>query len=346
MVNKALLRQLETIEGLKLRPNARLADLSWFRIGGCADLLVEPQSTEAAAALFAQLSAQSEVPWLIIGDGSNLLFDDAGLRGVVVRIGRALSQITVAGNTMTAQGGAWTPYVALAAGRAGLSGIEHVVGIPGTFGGLVVMNGGSLRRSVGTHLDWIDWLAADGTLTRMSPEEAGFGYRRSTLQDQRGAIVAAGLRLERADRVEVQTQMRTILRARRVKFPLKLPNCGSVFLSSPELYNTIGPPGQAIEAAGLRGARRGAAQIAPGHGNFIVNHGGARAADVLSLIALARRAVQAQTGIWMDAEVRHVRPDCTLVPAHVTADTLPVEQAPLPDDAKALGDLTPGGQHP
>jgi UDP-N-acetylmuramate dehydrogenase len=329
-VKQALLRALETVPGVRTQRAALLSRHSWFRIGGPADLLVEPETPEAAAAVFSLLHGQQQVPWLIIGDGSNLLFDDAGLQGVVVRIGRAMARIEVAQTRLTAQGGAWTPYVALAAGRAGLSGIEHVVGIPGTFGGLVMMNGGSLRRSVGTHLDWIDWLSEDGTLRRIPASEAGFAYRRSALQDRRGAILAAGLTLEPADRATVQAEMRTILRNRRAKFPLKLPNCGSVFLSSPELYETIGPPGQAIEEAGLRGLRRGAAQIAAVHGNFIVNHGDARAADVLALIAIARRAVQARTGIRMDAEVRHVRPDGTIVPAHVSADALPADLSAAP----------------
>lgn len=329
-VKTALFSTLETIPHLRTQREASLARHSWFRIGGPADLLVEPETPETAAAVFGLLQGQDQVPWLIIGDGSNLLFDDAGLRGVAVRIGRAMARISVTETRLTAQGGAWTPYVALAAGRAGLTGIEHVVGIPGTFGGLVMMNGGSLRRSIGTHLDWIDWLSEDGTLRRIPAAEAGFAYRRSALQNQRGAILAAGLTLEPAHRAIVQAEMRAILHNRRAKFPLKLPNCGSVFLSSPELYETIGPPGQAIEEAGLRGLRHGAAQIAAVHGNFIVNHGGARAADVLALIAVARRTVQARTGIWMDAEVRHVRSDGTIVPAHVTADALPADISGAP----------------
>ncbi|MEC9433895.1 MAG: UDP-N-acetylmuramate dehydrogenase [Pseudomonadota bacterium] len=316
---EALARRLAALPDVILRRDAPLAELCWFRIGGPAALVAEPASLPGAARLFAALGEAGVRP-LVIGDGSNLLFDDAGYDGVVLRIGRALSRIAVDGAEMRVDCGAWTPRVALAAQRAGLSGIEHVIGIPGAFGGLVAMNGGSRRESVGTHLLEVEHVGPDGEIRVVPHDACGFSYRASAFQARDGAILRARLRLVPGDRDAIRAEMRGIMAARRAKFPLKLPNCGSVFLSTRELFETIGPPGRAIEEAGLRGRARGAARIAPIHGNFIVNEGGARAADVLGLIALARGAVRARTGIAMDAEVRFVHADGRIEPAHLEAE--------------------------
>ncbi|MEM7567610.1 MAG: UDP-N-acetylmuramate dehydrogenase [Pseudomonadota bacterium] len=297
--------------------DAPLRDHGWYRIGGPADLLVTPRTLAGAGRIFAML-ADEDVPVLVIGDGSNLLFDDAGFRGVVVRIGRPLSRIRREGRRLLVEAGAWSPFVARAAARAGLTGIEHIVGIPGTFGGLVAMNGGSLRKSVGERIVEVGWLDAGGSHA-VSAEDCGFAYRTSRFQRGYGAIGWTVLELDEGDRGAIRREMLRIITARRRKFPLKLPNCGSVFLSSPTLYETIGPPGRAIEEAGLRGLAIGGAQISPLHGNFIVNTGGASSRDVLALIARARGAVEARTGVAMDCEVKYVAPTGRVVPAHIVA---------------------------
>lgn len=315
----AVAARLAGLPDVGLRRAAPLAELCWFRIGGPAALVAEPRSLDGAARLFAALGGMGVAP-LVIGDGSNLLFDDAGFDGVVVRIGRALSRIQVEGAELVVEAGAWTPRVALAAQRAGLTGIEHVIGIPGAFGGLVAMNGGSRRESIGTALVEVEHVDGSGVLRRIPHDDCGFAYRRSAFQDRPGAILRVRLRMPRGDRNAIRSEMRAIMASRRAKFPLKLPNCGSVFLSTRELFDTIGPPGKAIEEAGLRGRAHGGARIAPIHGNFIVNEGGARADDVLALIALARGAVRARTGIAMDCEVRFVHADGRIEPAHHEAE--------------------------
>lgn len=307
--------------GLRVRRDVSLAGLSRWRIGGKADLVVEPVDGETTGRAL-DLVRRLDVPHVVIGDGSNLLFDDEGFRGVVVRIGRAMSGLQIAGTRVRAQAGIWVPHFARRVGCSGLTGVEHTVGIPGTLGGLVVMNGGSQRKGIGDNLVSVTVAAADGSQRTLSRSECAFAYRRSSLQDGSVVVLEAEFEFAPGAASEIRHRMIGIMADRRRKFPLRLPNCGSVFLSDPAMYDTVGPPGMAIEKAGLRGRRIGNAQIAELHGNFILNLGGASSRDVLGLIALARRAVFDRTGFHMDCEVRHVLPNGLVQPAHVTAEAL------------------------
>lgn len=304
--------------GLPVRRAVPLASLGRWKIGGAADVVFEPRTEEEAARGLALVSAL-DVPFLVIGDGSNLLFDDDGFRGVIVRIGRPLSALHIDGDRVTAQAGIWVPVFARHVGCSGLSGAEHTIGIPGTLGGLVVMNGGSQRKGIGENLVHVTCLDRAGRRHVFTREECAFSYRRSALQTGDVVAISAEFRFTPGDVHAIRHEMIGIMASRRRKFPLRLPNCGSVFLSDPAMYDTVGPPGRAIEEAGLRGHRIGGAQIAPEHGNFIVNLGGASSRDVLALIHLIRQTVHARTGFWMDCEVRHVAPDGTMQPAHVSA---------------------------
>jgi UDP-N-acetylmuramate dehydrogenase len=178
------------------------------------------------------------------------------------------------------------------------------------------MNGGSQRKGIGEHLVEAVCLDAEGNRVVLSKEDCAFAYRRSRLQNLPLVVVEATFRFDRGDPARIRREMIGIMAARRRKFPIKLPNCGSVFVSDPAMYATVGPPGRAIDEAGLLGRRIGEAQISPRHGNFIVNLGAARSSDVLALIDLIRRTVHSRTGFWMDCEVRHVLQDGRLRPAH------------------------------
>lgn len=305
----------------QVREGVPLSSVSRWRIGGPAAVLVEPRSTEEAARLMAIMAERPE-PLFIMGDGSNMLFDDAGFSGVVMRIGRTLSSFRISSTQVWSQAGAWVPRLASAVGAQGLSGLEHTIGIPGTLGGLIVMNGGSQRKGIGLNVREV--LCADefGNLFRLDGEECGFSYRTSALQSRRVAVLEATLELNIGDRKSIRAEMLKILRERSKKFPRKQANCGSTFLSNPVMYAHVGPPGKAIEDAGLKGLRRGGARFSPLHANFVVNEGDATAADVLWLIAKARRDVSERTGYLMDSEVRYLNPDGQVVPAHVAAEQL------------------------
>lgn len=303
-----------------VRRDVPLATLGRWRIGGPADLLVTPRSVAELAETL-RVVRDFGVPHVVVGDGSNLLFDDEGFRGAVVRVGRAFSGFAVhEGGEVEAGAGLWAPAFVRRVIGAGLAGATHAVGIPGTLGGLLAMNGGSQRRGIGENVLWVEALDRGGRLRRLDRAELGYAYRASRLQA--GGLVAVGARFRFApgDRAALRREAIGILAARRAKFPRVRANCGSVFVSDPELYRLVGPPGQAIERAGLKGRRIGDAQISPTHANFIVNLGRARSADVLALVDLARRRVRELTGVALAAEVRHLSPDGVLRPAH---DALP-----------------------
>ncbi len=305
-----------------VRRDASLAGIGRWQIGGPVDLLIEPRTSDELAQTLSALRGAG-VPWLVIGDGSNLLFDDAGLRGAAIRIGRHFRSFTDHGDGVVEAGaGLWVPCYVRRLIAAGLSGAVHAIGIPGTLGGLVTMNGGSQRRGIGEQLIEAVAMNENGHIARFDHAAMRFAYRASALQESRWINLSARFAYPQGDARAMHAEARKILRDRRLKFPRNRANCGSVFVSDPALYDKIGPPGAAIERAGLKGRRIGGAQLSPEHANFIVNCGGATSADVLRLIGEARRAVEALSGIAMLAEVRHVRPDGTMAPAHVSADAL------------------------
>lgn len=314
----------------ELAADVPLASLSRWRIGGPADLVAMPGSVEALADTL-RVVRRAGVPVVVVGHGSNLLFDDAGLRGVVIRLGRALGGLRFgAHGEVEAGAGLWVPsFVRQVIGR-GLAGAVHAVGIPGTLGGLVVMNGGSQRRGIGEHVEGVDLLDPDGGRRRLDRDALAFSYRRSALQRGDAVLVSVRLRFPPGDPHAMRREAIALLRARRAKFPRVRANCGSVFVSDPALYDLIGPPGLAIERAGLKGFAIGAAQFSPDHANFIVNNGGAGSADVLRLVALARARVHDLTGVAMLAEVRHVSPDGRIR----SADEAAAEFAPSPEVAR------------
>jgi UDP-N-acetylmuramate dehydrogenase len=271
-----------------------------------------------------RLLAGSGVPWRVIGEGSNLLFDSAGYRGVLVRIGPALSRYRGDARTgvVECEAGLWVPCFVLKTIRLGLSGCVHAIGIPGMLGGLVTMNGGSQRRGIGEQVETVTTVDGQGRLAEVAQADCGFAYRRSAFQDDAAIIVAARFRYEHGDAATLRREAIEIMMSRKRKFPKNWPNCGSVFVSDPALYATLGPPGAAIEAVGLKGMRHGGARLSPLHANFIVNEGSARSEDVLALIGLARQKVFDRTGIAMRSEVLHLRPDGMLVPAHESAPAI------------------------
>ncbi|NLM70738.1 MAG: UDP-N-acetylmuramate dehydrogenase [Synergistaceae bacterium] len=290
---------------------------SW-RIGGPADIFVQPSDCDQVVRLV-QFTREENLPLVVIGKGTNLLFSDEGFRGVVMKLGSPFSGLWIEGESVRIQAGLWVPRLVRNLAAAGLSGLEHAAGIPGSVGGLVTMNGGSLRRSVGEIIITVKAVNREGRLRVFSAEECGFSYRRSIFQDEhegeRWIVLEAILSLERAERRDVRAEALRIMEERRRKFPLRLPNCGSVFTNSPEVYEIAGPPGKVVEDTGLKGLTVGGAQVSHHHANFIVNTGGATSRDVLALIGEVRRRVHDRIGAWLACEVRYVDPDGKVVPA-------------------------------
>jgi UDP-N-acetylmuramate dehydrogenase len=307
--------------GLEVRRDECLSRQCSWRIGGPAAGLVEPRSaSELATAL--TLGTRSGIPVVVIGRGSNCLFDDAGLRGLVIKIGPALASLEIAGDRITVGAGTIPWRLARAAGRAGLSGLQHIVGIPGTLGGLVTMNGGSLRQNLGDAIEWVEAIDRDtGQIVRLAAADCDFRYRHSRFlaPDNRLIVLRCGLRLAPGNPAALRTEMLAILRERRGKFPLKSPNAGSVFKSTASAYEHFGPPGRIVESLGMKGTQVGGAQVSERHANFIINTGNATAADVLALVALVRQRAKEQLGIELETEVRYLAPDGISMPLAAAA---------------------------
>lgn len=310
-----LLRKLQELVPGGVMADVLMSEITRWKIGGPADFVVRPKSITEVADMIQFLST-NDIPWLTIGHSSNLLVSDQGIRGVVVQIAQRMSNMQIDGDTVTSQAGIWVPGFARQLGKAGLSGAEHIIGIPGTLGGLICMNGGSQRKGIGESIKLVTCVDRQGRLFDLGREQCGFSYRQSEIQKQNWIVLDGQMEFTRGDDRSICREMRKILASRRKKFPLKLPNCGSVFVSDPAMYEAFGPPGSIIGRCGLKGTRFGDAQISNHHANFIVNLGNAQATDVLHLVKLIRKTAKDTQGCDLQCEVRFVSPDCSIQPAH------------------------------
>ena len=292
-----------------------LARHNTWKIGGPADILIEPASIEELAAVIACVR-EHHANCVVIGDGSNILFSDDGFNGVVIKIGRALSGCTIDGERIYVQAGIAVPRLARIAASAGLTGLEHISGIPGTLGGLVAMNGGSLGQWIGQAVETVRCIDPDGNIMELHPSECDFSYRHSLFLTNPWIITDVVLKLQLGESTQIIRRMLEIVRERRQKFPRRLPNCGSVFKRNLQMYEQFGPPGRVIEEVGLKGCRVGAAEVSHQHANFIINTGNATANDVLRLIALIRERVYKHTQLRLECEVRTITPTGQIHPAH------------------------------
>jgi len=246
--------------------------------------------------------------WVVIGKGSNLLFSDDGFRGVVIKLDRAFSRVTIENEKVTAQGGVSMPRLARLTGMAGLTGLEHTIGIPGSLGGLVAINGGSLRQNIGDVIRTVTVVTPKGDIQTVLPKDCDFSYRHSNLLHSGCVVAEVTLKLQRGDARTILRHMLGVLRERQVKFPLNLPNCGSVFTSDPKLYDTLGPPGKLIEDLGLKGLACGGVTVSHRHANFMVNTADATAQDVLNLVAKVREAIFDRHNVRIKTEAMYVHP--------------------------------------
>ncbi|MGC6482946.1 MAG: UDP-N-acetylmuramate dehydrogenase [Synechococcus sp.] len=290
-----------------LHQQVPLATYTTWRVGGPAEWLAEPTNAEQLATLMAW-AQQRQMPWRVIGAGSNLLISDAGLPGLTLCL-RKLQGITLDATTgmVEARAGEPIPTLARQAARAGLHGLEWAIGIPGTVGGAAVMNAGAQGRCTADCLVSVDVIDPNaqggaGAVHSLSNDELAFDYRHSVLQHTELMVVSARFQLEPGhDPKDVSRMTSKNLNHRTSTQPYQWPSCGSVF-RNPEPHKA----GQLIEALGLKGRRVGGAEVSPIHANFIVNTGEATATDILQLIALVQHAVQRDHGITLQPEVKRL----------------------------------------
>ena len=297
MIPESARKALEARLGADVRLDAPLARCTSLQVGGPADALATPRDRRALADLLG-LCAAHALPYAVLGGGFNTLVPDVGVRGVVIQLAH-LRRLELRGpDTLYAEAGTSHARLVNFCRDRGLSGLEFGVGIPGTLGGWLAMNAGIPDRETRDVVREIEWMDAEGAQQSARREDLAFAYRSLRLAP--GAIVlAALLAVAQAAPEAVREDMRRLLERRAATQPIDRPSCGSVF-KNPEGDHA----GRLIEAAGLKGTCVGGAEISTLHANFIVNRGGARAADVLALIELARSRVREHFGVELETEVR------------------------------------------
>ena len=285
---------------LEIKPNAPLAKLTTFRVGGNAQWLALPKHPKQLKDAVAWGNQQG-LPITLLGAGSNLLISDRGLLGLIIctRALRHSEFDAMTGRVVAAAGEPWSS-LAWKAARSGLQGFEWTIGIPGTVGGAVVMNAGAHGGETADILVETEILDVDGTLQVLKPKDLDYRYRTSNLQGSERIVTSATFQLRPGHAPEaVKAATAGDLKQRRTTQPYHLPNCGSVF-RNPKPHSA----GELIEQAGLKGYQIGTAQISTLHANFIVNLGGAKADDVLALIRHAQAVIRAHNGVELETEVK------------------------------------------
>ncbi len=269
-----------------------------FRIGGPADYLVLPASAREVAAVLV-IAREYGMPVTILGNGSNVLVRDKGIRGLVLKFDATMGSITHNGTTVKAGAGASLGDVARYAAGHGLTGLEFAVGIPGSIGGAVFMNAGAYEGEIGCVVAAVTAVTPDGRLQRFGHVDIRFGYRDSIFQHNGCIICEVELALAAGDDATIDEKMTEYTSRREAKQPIEMPSAGSTFKRPPGYF-----AGTLIEQAGLKGYKIGGAQVSGKHAGFIVNAGGATAADVLALIKEVQRQVLERFGVKLQPEVR------------------------------------------
>ena len=282
----------------RVEVNAPLGPATWFRVGGAADVLVRPADLDDLLLLLRDMPA--DLPLTILGAASNMIIRDGGIAGMVLRLARGFGDVVVEADGIIAGAAALDVTVAETAAAAGLAGLEFLVGIPGSIGGAVAMNAGAYGREIKDVLEWAEIATPEG-LMRLDAAALHFAYRHAQLP-VRGVVVRAKLRATLGDKAAISARLAEIRAAREATQPVRARTGGSTFKN---------PPGdrkawELIDSAGCRGLMRGAAQVSEKHCNFLINLGGASAADIEALGEDVRARVLAHSGIALEWEIRRI----------------------------------------
>lgn len=273
-----------------------------FRVGGAVDVFVSPSIDELITGI--ELCKKMKIPYLVIGNGSNLLVKDGGMEGVIFSLGKRASKVTVEGNKITAQAGAMLSLVANSACDNSLTGMEYEAQIPGTVGGAVVMNAGAYGGEIKDIITEVKVLLDDGNVVMWSKDDLQLSYRHSRLMDENVIVLEATFELADGEQSEILAKMEDFKQQRVSKQPLDLPSAGSTF-KRPDGYFAA----KLIDDASLRGYQVGGAQVSEKHTGFVVNKGGATASDILSLMNDVSEKVFKDFGVKLEPEVRIIGRD-------------------------------------
>lgn len=269
-----------------------------FRVGGKADIMVKPKTYEQISETI-KLCKECQVPYYILGNGSNLLVADEGFRGTIIYLSNQLAHIEVIGNRVTAQAGAILSKVAMKAMENSLTGLEFAHGIPGTLGGAVVMNAGAYDGEMKNVLVSCEVLDKEGNKMTLSRDELELGYRTSVIQKKNYVVLSATMELKKGDQQQIKAYMKELMNRRKEKQPLDKPSAGSTF-KRPEGHFA----GKLIMDSGLRGYQIGGAMVSDKHCGFVVNAGGATCKDIETLIEYVQKVVYEKHGVSLEKEVK------------------------------------------
>lgn len=281
-------------EGVKVNEPMSL-HTSW-QVGGPADYFLCPADKDELLEIV-RFRKKYDLPLYVIGNGTNLLVRDGGIRGMVVNIGSAFCYLKVQSENLLVGAGTPMTYLAKTAAEKGLGGLEFCVGIPGSLGGAIIMNAGSFGGYIGERVQSVKLVTYDAEVLNLAHDELSFSYRTSNLVG-RGIVVEAVLQLKQVDREESQKMMEHFLRERKKRHP-DLPSAGSVFRNLPGQ-----PAGKIIEETGCKGMKAGGAEVSCKHANFIVNTGEAAAVDIIKLIEEIKLMVKEKCGFELEPEVK------------------------------------------
>jgi len=294
---RPLIEQLPTVRG-RLAANAPIGPMTWFRVGGPAEVMFRPADDGDLADFLRALPGN--IPVTVIGVASNLLVRDGGIAGVTIRLGRGFAKIRTENDEIRTGAGALDLNVALTAAEAGIAGLEFLSGVPGTIGGGLRMNAGAYGGEIKDLLVEAEAVGLDGVIHRLHVAQMGLSYRHCSVEPE-WIFTSARLRGTRGDPAAIAHRMAEIKMARETSQPIRSRTGGSTFAN---------PPGdqawRLIDAAGCRGLTRGGAKVSEQHTNFLINTGSATAADIEGLGEEVRRRVHAQFGVVLEWEIRRV----------------------------------------
>lgn len=298
MTEKNILEELHRVISLgRVLDMEPMSRHTTFRVGGAAEYFVEPANLEEVRGVL-QLSQAYGLPVFVLGNGSNLLVRDGGIRGIVLHLGKLFQKIWVQGTEVTAQAGALLSTVAVTALNNSLTGLEFAAGIPGSMGGALRMNAGAYGGEMKQVVTSADCLTRQGDLVTLSVEELKLGYRHSLLTESDLLVVSVSMKLAKGNRQQIQETMQDLAARRLEKQPLEFPSAGSTF-KRPEGYFA----GKLIMDAGLGGKRVGDAVVSPKHCGFVVNAGKAKAREIEELVAEVQREVWQQFQVRLEPEI-------------------------------------------
>lgn len=287
----------DIIPEVRLHRDALLSEYTTMRTGGPADYLIEPASSEEIIAVY-QRALENDLPVFIMGNGSNLLFSDEGFPGVILRLGKAFSSISIEHDLISCQAGAMLSAVSRVAADHAFTGLEFASGIPGSVGGAIYMNAGAYGGEISQTLQQAE-LLIDGRIEIWNKDQMQFSYRHSAMMEQDGIVLSAQFFLSPGSKEAIVETMRDLNERRRAKQPLQYPSCGSFFKRPAGFF-----AGALIEQSGLKGYSVGGAQVSQQHAGFIINKGGATSKDVFDLMRHVQKTVFEKTGVTLEPEVK------------------------------------------